>query len=133
VSVRAATPYEAAGREEGVRAILQELYDRLFEDPMVGFLFAGKDKAHIVEQQLAFTCAFLGGPQRYEGKPLPEAHAPLPLLPGHFDRRHHLLAQVLERRGAPEEVKQVWLRIDEGLRTSVLSAGGDAREKTRME
>jgi hemoglobin len=125
------TAYEAIGGEEKVRAVLQRLYDRLFVDPMVGFLFEGKDKAHIVEQQLAFTCSFLGGPQRYEGKPLPEAHAPLPLLPGHFDRRHHMLAQVLAELNVPEEVRSVWLRIDEGLRTSVLASAEEAREKTR--
>ena len=125
------TPYEAIGGESAVRAVLQALYDRLFVDPMVGFLFAGKDKAHIVEQQLAFTCRFLGGPQRYDGKPLPAAHASLPLLPGHFDRRHHLLGQILREQGVPEEVQRAWLDIDEGLRTSVLASGEQARERTR--
>jgi hemoglobin len=122
--------YDAIGGEERVRAILQSLYDKLFADPMVGFLFEGKDKAHIVEQQLAFTCRFLGGPQRYEGKPLPEAHASLPLLPGHFDRRHRLLAQVLEESHAPKEVQGIWLQIDESLRPSVLASGEEARNKT---
>lgn len=125
------TPYEAIGGESAVRAVLQALYDRLFVDPMVGFLFAGKDKAHIVEQQLAFTCRFLGGPQRYDGKPLPAAHASLPLLPGHFDRRHHLLGRILREQGVPEEVQRAWLDIDEGLRTSVLASGEQARGRTR--
>jgi hemoglobin len=122
--------YEAIGGESKVRAILQSLYDKLFADLMVGFLFEGKDKAHIIEQQLAFTCGFLGGPQRYSGKPLPEAHASLPLLPGHFDRRHRLLAQALEENAAPKEVVRVWLQIDESLRPSVLASAEDARKKT---
>ena len=126
------TAYEAIGGEAGVRAVLQALYDRLFTDPMIGFLFEGKDKAHIVEQQLAFTCGFLGGPQRYTGKPLPEAHAELPLLAGHFDRRHRLLEQILEEQRVPDEAARVWLRIDESLRPSVLAAGEEAREKTRI-
>jgi len=123
--------YDAIGGEPRVREVLQSLYDRLFEDPMVGFLFAGKDKAHIVAQQLAFTCRFLGGPQVYDGVPLPKAHANLPLLPGHFDRRHRLLEQVLEAKGVPAEVKRVWLQIDSALRPSVLASAGEAREKTR--
>jgi hemoglobin len=123
--------YEAIGGEAGVRAVLQTLYDRLFVDPIVGFLFEGKDKAHLVEQQLAFTCGFLGGPQRYTGRPLPEVHGALPLLVGHFDRRHHMLAQVLAEQHVPDDVAATWLRIDESLRTSVLAAGEDAREKTR--
>jgi truncated hemoglobin YjbI len=115
------TAYEVLG-EAKIRAILQALYDQLFVDPMVGFLFEGKDKAHIVAQQVLFTCAFLGGPQRYTGKPLPEAHAALPL---------HVLATLLDRHGVPDEAKRTWLRIDESLRPSVLAAGAEAREKTR--
>ncbi len=125
------TPYEQIGGEAAVRAVLQTLYDQLFVDPIVGFLFEDKDKAHLVEQQLAFTCRFLGGPQRYTGMPLPEAHAKLPLLPGHFDRRRRLLVLALEKHGVPAEVRDAWLAIDESLRGSVLAAGSPARDRSR--
>jgi truncated hemoglobin YjbI len=124
------TLLDQIGGEAVVRTVLKKLYDALFDDPIVGFLFAGKDKRHIVEQQVVFTCGFLGGPHHYAGKSLPEAHAALPLLPGHFDRRHFLLARVLEQEGVDEEVRRVWLGIDETLRTSVLAAGREARAKT---
>ena len=124
--------YESIGGEARVREVLQALYDRLFDDPVVGFLFEGKDKAHIVDQQVAFTCQFLGGPQTYQGVPLPRAHAPLPLLPGHFDRRHRVLEQVLDACGVPADVKRVWLQIDQALRPSVLASAEEAREKTRQ-
>ncbi len=132
--MRASPPslYDAIGGEEKVRAVIRALYDRLFVDPMVGFLFQGKDKERIVSQQVAFTCRFLGGPQRYEGIPLPQAHASLPLQPGHFDRRHRLLEQVLIEQRVPDDVKRVWLQIDEGLRTSVLATGEEARDRTRQ-
>jgi hemoglobin len=124
--------YDTIGGEDRVREILQALYDRIFIDPMIGFLFEGKDKAHIVDQQVPFTCRFLGGPQVYEGKPLPAAHAHLPLLPGHFDRRHRLLQQVLDECNVPPDVKRVWLQIDEALRPSVLASAEEAREKTHQ-
>src|SRR5579863_8446105 len=123
------SPYESMGGELVVRAVLSSLYDELFVDPIVGFLFRGRDKQSIVENQVALTCSFLGGPQRYEGKPLPEVHATLPLLPGHFDRRHFLLDGVLIRHGVPDDVREEWLRIDEALRPSVLAAGADARAR----
>ena len=65
--------YDDIGGEAGVRAVLRTLYDRLFDDLMVGFLFAGKDKEKLIEQQLWFTAKFLGGPSRYEGKSIPDA------------------------------------------------------------
>lgn len=126
------TLYGSIGQEK-IRAVLQSLYDKLFDDPIVGFLFEGKDKKHIVEQQVVFTSRFLGGCAHvYAGKPLPEAHEHLPLLPGHFDRRHHLLEQTLDAHGVPDDVKREWLRIDESLRASVLKPGKEARDKTRQ-
>jgi hemoglobin len=123
--------YEAIGGEPPVRAVLEALYARLFDDPIVGFLFEGKDKARIVAAQVALTCAFLGGPQVYEGRPLPEVHATLPLLAGHFDRRHWLLAETLRAQRVPESAAAEWLRIDQALRPSVLAAGEEARARTR--
>src|SRR5688500_4513270 len=114
--------WDDAGGEPAIRAVLQALYDKLFVDPMVAFLFDGKDKAHLVEQQIRFASGFLGGPYVYEGKPLPEAHAALPLLAGHFDRRHHLLRQILAKQGVPAHVADEWLRVDQALRPSVLKS-----------
>ena len=123
--------YDDIGGDAPIRAVLQTLYDQLFVDPMVGFLFEGKDKQHIVEQQVLFTAAFLGGPARYKGKPLPEVHASLPLLPGHFARRHHLLKQALAEHHVPEQVARAWIDIDAALQPSVLAAGEDARARAR--
>jgi hemoglobin len=127
----AATLYDDLGGEPALRAILQSLYDKLFADIMVGFLFAGKDKAQIVEHQVWFTARFLGGPSRYTGRPLPDAHAALPLLPGHVDRRHHLLRQTLAEYNVPAHVAEEWLRIDQSLKPAVLKAGDEARERAR--
>src|SRR5205814_4083396 len=63
---RAVSLYDDMGGEPALRAVLQALYDRLFDDVMVGFLFAGKDKAQLVEHQVRFTARFLGGPSAYQ-------------------------------------------------------------------
>ena len=36
--------YDDLGGEPALRAVLRTLYDRLFDDLLVGFLFAGRDK-----------------------------------------------------------------------------------------
>ena len=125
--------YDDLGGEPALRAVLRTLYDRLFEDRMIGFLFAGRDKERLIEHQLWFTAAFLGGPNRYEGKSIREAHAELPILPGQFDRRHTILKQVLEQHHVPAAVRDEWLRVDASLRTSVLRSGEDARERAKRE
>lgn len=125
------TLYDDVGGEAGLRRVLRALYDQLFDDLMVGFLFAGKDKEKLVEHQLWFTARFLGGPSRYEGKSMPDAHAALPLLPGHFERRHFLLRQVLTEQAVPEAVATEWLRVDRSLMHAVLKSGEEARTLAR--
>ncbi|MCC6648775.1 MAG: hypothetical protein IT374_24820 [Polyangiaceae bacterium] len=112
--------------EREIEAVLRALYDRMFDDPIVGFFFVGKDRDHIVMAQVPLVRRMLG--ERgvsYDGKPIPEAHAELPILPGHFDRRHFLLAEVLRERGVPDEVRARWLEVDRGFRDAVLKLGDE--------
>jgi truncated hemoglobin YjbI len=117
--------------EEEVRACLYALYTRMQGDRMVGFFFEGRDVGSIVAGQVRLVRALLGAPERYEGTPLPQAHAALPLLPGHFDRRHTLLREVLEERGVDEKVKAAWLEADAAWRKAILAAGEGARAEVR--
>lgn len=114
-----------------MRRCLHVLYTRMRADRMVGFFFEGRDLARIVEGQVALVCAMLGGPSAYEGAPLPEAHRRLPLLPGHFDRRHSLLAEVLAEEAVHEHVKAAWLEADAAWRKAILGAGAEARDRAR--
>ena len=105
-----------------MRAILRDFYDRLFTDLIVGFFFQGKDKAELVERQLQFTARSLGVDIEYRGQSMPKAHATLPpILPGHFDRRHKLLADVLEAHEVPDDIRKAWLDYDKSFRRAVVS------------
>lgn len=119
--------YDDVGGEAGLRRVLRVLYDRLFDDMMIGFFFAGRDKEKLIEHQLWFTARFLGGPSLYEGRPLPEVHAPFPILPAHFDRRHEMLRQVLDEQHVPQAVRDEWLRVDQSLKTAIVKSGEEAR------
>jgi truncated hemoglobin YjbI len=123
--------YDEIGGEPGLRRVLRTLYDRLFDDRMIGFFFAGKDKDELIEHQLWFTARFLGGPSRYEGRSLPDAHAALPILPAHFDRRHQVLREVLEQHGVPDAARDEWLRVDQSLRHAIVKSGEEARRLAR--
>lgn len=128
------TPFEEIGGSEVIEKILDDLYTRLFEDPMVAFLFEGQNKEHIVQVQAVFTRRLLGDTTaEYKGLSIPDAHAKHPILPGHFDRRHHLLKQTLDSRGVPERVKQIWLRLDSAMRPAILKAGQNRISELRWQ
>ena len=110
------------GGIEAMRAVLRDFYDRLFVDPIVGFFFAGRDKPTLIERQLEFTARALGHDIGYRGRSVPDAHATLPpILPGHFDRRHKLLADVITMHAIPDDARTAWLAYDRSFRRAVVT------------
>lgn len=92
-------------------------------DPELAPFFTGLDIEGQVRKQVAFMSWAFGGPERYEYRPLGEAHASLRargLSDLHFDRVAGHLAATLEELGlAPELVREA-LQIVEGARGQVL-------------
>ncbi|MCG5056174.1 MAG: group 1 truncated hemoglobin [Myxococcales bacterium] len=115
--------FQRAGGESGVRDIVTVFVDRMVCDLMIGFFFAGVDKARLVEREFAFTARFLGHDCAYEGRPLRAAHAAHRIMGGHFARRKQILREVLEARQVPKDVAEAWLNHVESLRDQVTADG----------
>jgi len=111
--------YEQLGGEPGLRAIIDEFVERVFADIMIGFFFRNADKQRIKDKEFEFAAAFLGGPQRYSGQPLRQAHAKHPIMGGQFARRKKILEEVLIEKGVPAPVIETWLAHTEQLRGQI--------------
>jgi len=110
---------------DALRAVLRDFYDRVFADPMIGFLFAGKNRERLIQKEWEMTARILGASEiAYTGRPMPEAHARSPILGGHFERRLHLLAETLADHGVDPEVRRVWLEHTRSLRPQVTADRG---------
>lgn len=118
--------YDRLGGHPGVAAVVREFVRRVFDDVMIGFHFRDADYEAIVRHETDFACAFLGGPERYQGRPLAVAHGPHPITGGQFLRRLVILRAVLEQRGAPPEVIRRWLEHSETLRPQITRDAGSA-------
>lgn len=125
---------EECGGEERLRAILQDFYDALYNDVFVGFFFLPHDKQTLIEHQFAYVTHHIGKrPQEgarapYVGRSMLDAHKSLPILAGHFDRRHVLLGETLARHEVPEHVRIAWLDLDQRLRPLILKKGRDTAD-----
>jgi hemoglobin len=120
---------EAVGGFDALTALLDDLYQRLYADIMIGFFFLPHDRATLVAHQRDYLMAHLGTRQgRYTGRPLRAAHAHLPILPGHFDRRHRLLIQTLDDHQIPDHVRTAWIALDLSVRDLVLRLGKQSRD-----
>lgn len=125
--------YEKIGPEK-LRAVLVEFYERVFPDPMIGFLFHGKDKEQLVQREWEFTARFLGAKDiPYTGRPMAVAHRQSRILGGHFERRQKILRDVLEDLQVDEEVQSAWLEHGEKLRSVVTKdKGSDCNHETTL-
>ena len=78
-----------------LRALVVDFYQRVFDDVMIGFMFIGKNRQHLIEREYEFTAHFLGGPVVYTGRPIKQAHAKTPIFGGHFERRLQILRNTM--------------------------------------
>lgn len=114
--------FDDIGGEAGLRAVLTDFYDRVFADPMIGYLFMGQRKARLVELELQFTARVMGADVRYEGRSIRAAHAAHNIRKGHFRRRNRLLEETLRDHGVPPHVIEGWLSHARALERAVLSS-----------
>jgi truncated hemoglobin YjbI len=103
------TPFQRAGGEPVVRAIVDRFVDRQFEDRIIGFFFDGKDRARVKTHEYAHAAGVLGADVPYEGRPVPALHRPLRINAGQFRRRLALLQQQIDAAGVPPDVRELWL------------------------
>jgi hemoglobin len=120
VTATGSTLFDRIG-EAALRRVLEDFYDRVFADPMIGFMFEGRNKARIIKKEHELVARMLGAPDRYTGRPMREAHAAHRIFGGHFARRQELLRQVLEAHGIDPEVRAAWLAHNDALRPQVTS------------
>ena len=110
--------------------MIREFYDELFDDVIVGFLFQPHDKEELIASQIRWLRAHLGDRAgTWDGGSIRKIHARLPILSGHFDRRHHILKLLLERWDVPDRVREEWLLLDAALRPLVLNLGAIERDR----
>jgi hemoglobin len=115
--------------EAKLRAVLADFYDRVFADVMIGFMFAGKDRAHLVEREYELTAKLLGAPGvAYRGLPMRTAHARHTIFGGQFERRLQILKETLEDHGVDPEVRRVWLEHTLALRPQITHDRGSECE-----
>lgn len=97
------TLYERLGGHDGISAVVDEFYDTLVADDEIGPLFENADMAELRRTQTDFLCEAAGGPERYDGPPIRDAHAHVPLTTDHVQRAVALLYGALDAFDVPDD------------------------------
>ncbi len=96
------TLYDRLGGYEGIRAVVDDFYDRLLDDNQLGPFFADADMERLRKTQADFLCEAAGGPETYDAGPIREAHLHVPFTPAHIQRAVELLYESLAEFNVPE-------------------------------
>jgi hemoglobin len=117
--------------EAKLRAVLADFYDRVFRDVMIGFMFQGKDKRHLIDREYEMTAKMLGAPGvEYAGRPMRTAHAQHTIFGGHFERRLQILRETIADHAVDADVQRVWIEHTLALRDQITRDKGSECKDT---
>ena len=103
-----------------LRAVLTDFYARVFADVMIGYMFRGKDRQHLIDREYELTAALLGAPDiTYRGRPMRPAHAAHSIFGGQFERRLQILRETLAAHAIDPDVQRAWIDHQLSLRSQI--------------
>jgi hemoglobin len=95
--------YERIGGAPAVEAVVDLFYEKVWSDPALAGYFEGIDRDRLKEHQREFVSAALGGPERYDGRNMGEAHAGLGITDAVFYQVVAHLAATLIQLGVDKD------------------------------
>ncbi|REJ76860.1 MAG: group 1 truncated hemoglobin [Acidobacteria bacterium] len=113
----APTLYQRLGGEPVIERLIGEFYRRVLADEILSPFFAHTPMARLEAMQREFFAAALGGPARYTGRPLSEAHAGRGIRRQHVQRFLDHLFAALESLGESDPAR----RLSEEDRLEIIS------------
>jgi hemoglobin len=116
--------FDELGGEPALRRIIDRFVDRIFDDVMIGYLFARADRARVKQKEYEHAAEHLGGPVQYTGRALSAVHRPHQIRGGQFMRRVRILEETLTELGAPEAVRNHWIQHTLSLQNLVTNDAG---------
>jgi hemoglobin len=120
----ASSLYQRIGHAGGLLWLVDTLYLRVLADPLLLSYFKhldDRDRRWLRWHMLTLLAVVTGGPSRYEGRDLHEAHAELHITEGAFDRLLWLLQGTLQELGVQGEDEQAILAEVRARRAAVVT------------
>jgi hemoglobin len=123
----AETLYDRLGGARGVQAIADTLVDRAAVDPVMGRSFADVNLKRVKRLLAEQVCELSGGPCRYTGSSMRQAHAGLHISQAEFYGLVETLEQVLSERRVPLGARNELLRLLAPMKRDVIETGPSGR------
>lgn len=107
-TAKAGSLYQRLGGKAAIGAAVEALYERVLADRQLKKFFRGAEMDRLKNQQKAFFTQALGGPARYRGPDMKQAHEHLSIESRHFERVvAHLAKSLSSLQAAPSLIDEV--------------------------
>jgi hemoglobin len=116
--------YRRIGRAGGLLWLVNTLYLRVLADPLLMPYFKhldDQDRQWLRWHMLTLLAVVTGGPSKYQGRDLHEAHADLHITEEAFDRLLWLVQETLQELGVQQEDEQAILAEVRARRAAVVT------------
>ncbi|MGR9101131.1 MAG: globin domain-containing protein [Gammaproteobacteria bacterium] len=117
--------YDRVGGDKAMEIAVDLFYRKALQDDLVGRFFEDVDMESQRLKQKSFLSMAFGGPYRYSGKDLREAHKPLierfGITDAHFDRVGAIFKETLEELNISEKEIQGMMEVIESTRDDILN------------
>jgi len=91
--------YQRLGAQPGLTRLVDDLVERLLDDPRMRPFFKDTDLVHLKQQLVTQLCEVAGGPCRRQGKDMAKVHAGVDIRTADFNALVELLQQSLDAQG----------------------------------
>jgi len=104
--------YQRLGGEPAIRAVVTDVVELHFTEPLTAPLCVGVDKQKLVDHVVAWLCQAAGGSEKYAGRDMVNAHAHLHMTDVHFMAAGEQILRCLKKYNVPEpEIQEVMCAI----------------------
>jgi hemoglobin len=114
------TLYERLGGMDAITAVVEDFRDRVAGDDRINLKFARTDLARLRKMLIDQVCEATGGPCRFNGRSMKEAHAGMKVTSGEFDALVADLVATLNQFKVPDAEQGELLAILGPLKSDIV-------------
>jgi hemoglobin len=98
--------YQRLGGRPAIHAVVEDIIELHFTEPLTRPLTQGVDKAKLVGLVVEWLCQASGGAEKYTGRDMVSAHQHLKMTDVHFMAAGDQIMRTLAKHGVPEPEQQ---------------------------
>jgi len=112
--------FQDLGGKDGIARFVSTAVSLAHHDPRIGFLFEDADDETLTQQLEDQICALSGGPCKYEGQNMAEAHSGMEITEAEFDVFVELVTDAMEQSGISHSARNRLLALLAPMREDVI-------------